>query len=132
MARVWFSSLIFTPSLASTAWWMPSLPAPALEDAAGELVDDLHLAALDDVVLVALVQLLGLQRHRELVHEVLLHLVVEVLDAERGLDLLDARLERDDDALVLLDLVVDVALQRRARSRRSGSRAWRRRRRGRR
>ena len=28
------------------------------------------------------------------------------------LDLLDAGLERDDDALVLLDLVVDVALQR--------------------
>ena len=87
-------------------------PAPALEDAAGELVDDLHLAAGDDVVLVALVQLLGLQRHRHLVDEVLLHLVVEVLDAEGLLDLLDAGLERHDDALVLLDLVVDVALQR--------------------
>ena len=35
-------------------------PAPALEDAAGELVDDLHLAVGDDVVLVPLVQLLGL------------------------------------------------------------------------
>ena len=34
-------------------------PAPALEDAAGELVDDLHLAADDHVVLVALEQLLG-------------------------------------------------------------------------
>ena len=31
---------------------------------------------------------------------------------ERGLDLLDALLQRDDDALVLLDLVVLVALQR--------------------
>ena len=45
-------------------------PAPALEDAAGELVDDLHLAVLDDVVLVALVQLLGLERGLELVDEV--------------------------------------------------------------
>ena len=35
-------------------------PAPALEDAAGELVDDLHLAVGDDVVLVPPVQLLGL------------------------------------------------------------------------
>ena len=87
-------------------------PAPALEDAAGELVDDLHLAVLDDVVLVPLVELLGLQRDLQLVDEVLLHLVVDVLDAERGLDLVDAGLERDDDALVLLDLVVDVALQR--------------------
>ena len=39
-------------------------PAPTLEDAAGELVDDLHLAVLDDVVLVPLVELLGLQRDR--------------------------------------------------------------------
>ena len=86
-------------------------PAPAFEDATGELVDDLHLAAGDEVVLVALVQLLGLERHRHLVDEVLLHLVVEVLDAEGLLDLLDAGVERDDDALVLLDLVVDIALQ---------------------
>ena len=46
-------------------------PAAALEDAAGELVDDLHLAVLDDVVLVALEQLLGPQRGLELVDEVL-------------------------------------------------------------
>ena len=48
----------------------------------------------------------------ELVHQVLLHLVVEVVDAERLLDLLDALLERHDDPLVLFDLVVDVALER--------------------
>ena len=89
-------------------------PAPALEDAAGELVDDLHLAAADDVVLVPLVQLLGLQRRRELVDEVLLHLVVEVLDAEGLLDLLDARLERGDRALLLVDLVVSSRCRLRA------------------
>ena len=86
-------------------------PAATFEDATGELVDDLHLAALDDVVLVALVQLLGLQRDGELVDVVRLDVVVEVLDLERGLDLLDAFLERHDDALVLFDLVVDIALE---------------------
>ena len=84
-------------------------PAPALEDAAGELVDDLHLAVCDDVVLVALEQLLGPQRGLELVHEVLGDAVVEVLDAEGVLDLLDARLGGRDGALLLVDLVVLVA-----------------------
>src|SRR4051794_23338938 len=87
-------------------------PAPALEDAAGELVDDLHLAALDDVVLVAAVQLLRLEGDRELMDEVGRDVVVEVLHTERPLDLVDAVLERDDGALVLLDLVVDVTLER--------------------
>ena len=84
-------------------------PATTFEDAPGELVDDLHLAALDDVVLVSLVQLLGLQGHGELVDDVRLNVVVQVLDLERGLDLLDALLERNDDAVVLFDLVVDIA-----------------------
>ena len=83
-------------------------PAPAFQDAAGELVDDLHLTVLDDVVLVPLVELLRLERDLHLVDEVLLDLVVDVLDAERGFDLVDAGLQRNDDALVLLDLVVLV------------------------
>ena len=83
-------------------------PAPALERAAGELVDDLHLAPLDDVVLVPVEQLLGLQGHVELVDEVGLHDVVEVLDAELGLDLLDAGVGDRDLPLLLVDLVVDV------------------------
>ena len=69
-------------------------PAAALEDAAGELVDDLHLAALHDVVDVALEQLLGAQRGLELVHEVLVDVLVEVVDAERLLDRGDALLGR--------------------------------------
>ena len=86
-------------------------PAATFEDAAGELVDDLDLAALHDVVLVALVQLLGLERHGELVHEVGLDVVVEVLDVEGPLDGIDAVFERHDDTLVLFDFVVDVALE---------------------
>src|SRR5207249_11215409 len=65
-------------------------PAPSGKDAAGELVDDQNLAVLDDVVDVSLVELLGPKRRLELVHEVRLELVVEVLDAQRSLDLLDA------------------------------------------
>ena len=86
-------------------------PAPALEDAAGELVDDLHLAVADDVVLVPLEQLLGPQRGLELVDEVLGHAVVEVVDPERLLDLLDAVLGGRHGALLLVDVVVVVAAQ---------------------
>ena len=86
-------------------------PTPTVEDATGELVDDLHLVGLDDVVLVLLEQLLGPQRGLELVHEVGRELVVEVVDAEGPLDLLDARLEWGDRALLLVDLVVLVAAE---------------------
>ncbi len=86
-------------------------PAPALEHSTGELVDDLHLAVDDDVVLVAEEQLLGAERHRELVHQVLGDAVVEVLDLERGLDPFDALLGGDDGALLLVDLVVLVTPQ---------------------
>ncbi len=86
-------------------------PAPALEDAAGELVDDPHLALLHDVVLVALEQLLGPQRGLQLVDQVLGDLVVHVVDAERLLDGLDALLGGRDGALLLVDVVVDLALE---------------------
>ena len=86
-------------------------PAPALEDAAGELVDDLRLAVLDDVVDVALEQLLGAERGLELVDEVLVDVLVEVLDTERLLDACDALLGGHDGALRFVDLVVAVALE---------------------
>ena len=44
-------------------------PAAAFHDPAGELVDDLHLAVHDDVVVVALVERLGLQRLDQVVDE---------------------------------------------------------------
>ena len=87
-------------------------PAPTLEDAAGELVDDLDLAALHDVVDVALEQLLGPQRGLQLVHEVLVDVLVEVVDAERLLDRGDTDLGGHDGALRFVDLVVVVALER--------------------
>ena len=44
-------------------------PAPPLEDAAGELVDDHHLAVDHRVLAVALVERLGLQRLDQVVDE---------------------------------------------------------------
>ena len=55
-------------------------PAPALHDAAGELVDDLDLAVLDDVLDVALVQRLGLERLDQVVDELAVLGRVQVLD----------------------------------------------------
>jgi hypothetical protein len=90
----------------------PLAPAPALEDATGELVDDLDLAVGHDVVDVVLEQLLGPQRRLELVDEVLVDVVVEVLDAERLLDPGDPLLGGGDRLLLLVDLVVALLLER--------------------
>ena len=86
-------------------------PPPPFERAAGELVDDLHLAVLDEVVLVPLVEVLGRERLGQLVDVVDGHGVVDVLDPDRLLHLLDPRLQRDDRLLLLVHFVVDVAGQ---------------------
>ena len=59
-------------------------PAAAVEDAAGELVDDLDLAVDHRVVDVALVERLGLQRLDEVVDERAVLGLVEVVDAEEA------------------------------------------------
>ena len=86
-------------------------PAPPVEGATGELVDDLDLALGHQIVLVPPVQLLGQQGLGEVVHVVDGHRVVQVADAELALDLLDARLGGDDDPLLLVDLVVVLGPQ---------------------
>ena len=63
-------------------------------DPSRELVDDLHLAVLDHVVDVALVERLRLERLDQVVDELPVAGRVEVLDAERLLDLVDAFLGR--------------------------------------
>ena len=67
-------------------------PATALHDAAGELVDDLHLAVHDHVVLVAVEHVLGLERLLQVVHELAGEVGIDVVDAERALDLAEALL----------------------------------------
>ena len=83
------------------------------QHAAGELVDDQHLAARDDVLLVAVEELLRLQRVVQVADQRRVDRLVEVLDAELVLDELDALLGDGDRALALLHLVVDVALEQR-------------------
>ena len=81
-------------------------PAAALHDAARVLVDDLHLAVLDHVVDVALVERLRLQRLAEVVDELDVARVVEVVDPERALDGVERRLRRRDGLVLLVVEVV--------------------------
>src|SRR3712207_9449052 len=79
--------------------------APARQHAAGELVDDEHLAVADDVLLVAVVELLGLERVVQEADQRGVGCLVEVLDADLVLDELHALLGDGDRALALLHLV---------------------------
>ena len=111
VARVWFSSLILHPLLGLDRLVEALAPTAALEDATGELVDDLHFALLHHVVDVALEQLLGAQRGLDLVDEVLVDVLVEVVDVERFLDPGDTLFGGHDGLLRFVDLVVAVALE---------------------
>jgi hypothetical protein len=86
--------------------------AAAVQDAAGELVDDEDLAVHDDVVLVALEQLLGLECVVEVADERRVDGLVEVVDAELVLDLLDRGLSDGHRALAFVALVVGVTYER--------------------
>ena len=85
-------------------------PAAPFHDATGELVDDLHLAVLDHVVDVVLVERLRLERLDQVVDELDVPGAVEVVDPQRALDLFDPRLGRRY-GLVLL-VVEEVVLLR--------------------
>ena len=96
-------------------------PLPAEHQAAGELVDDDHLAVLHDVVHVALVEVMGLERVVDQVRPFHVAGRVEALDAGQLLGLADAFVGQVAGVLLLLDLEVDVLL---AAAGRSG-RPWR-------
>ena len=85
-------------------------PAPALEDASRELVDDHHLAVDHGVLLVLLVERLGLERLDEVVDEVAVLGEVEVLHADEPLGLGDPARGRRDRFVLLVVLVVPVRL----------------------
>ncbi|MDT7659487.1 MAG: preprotein translocase subunit SecA [Pseudonocardiales bacterium] len=88
-----------------------TLVVPAsVQHPAGVLVDDQHLAVGDDVVLVALEQLLGLQRVVQVADQRGVDRLVQVVDADLVLDLLDGRLVDRHRPLALVALVVLVAL----------------------
>ena len=56
-------------------------PSATFKNSSGELVDDLYFTILNDVVLVAVIQHCSLQRHLQLMDQILLHFVVQVFDA---------------------------------------------------
>ena len=85
-------------------------PPPPLEDAAGELVDDLHLAVDHRVVGVALEQRLGLQRLDQVVDQRPVLGDVEVVDPEELLRLRHPALGRGDGLVLLVVLVVVLGL----------------------
>ena len=88
--------------------------AAARHHAAGELVDDDDLAVADDVVLVALEQLVRAQRLVDVVHgrdvlDVVERIALEqIVGAQHLLHLLHARFGEHDGALLLVDLVVGL------------------------
>ena len=94
-------------------------PAASGHLAAGELVDDDDLAFLDDVVAVALVESVGLERLFEVARQAWVG-VEEVVDLEQALDLVDALLGRRDGVLLEIDEVVAALL----RALGSASTAW--------
>ncbi len=108
VASVWFSSWTRHALLRLDRLVQPLRPAPALEDAPGELVDDLDLAVDHRVVDVALVQRLGAQRLDQVVDEMAVLGPVEVVDAEEALRLGDALLGDRDRLVLLVDLEVEV------------------------
>ena len=91
-------------------------PTTALHDAARELVDDLDLAVEDDVVLVAVEHVLGLERLLEVVGELAGEVGVN-LGAETLLDGAQALLGGRDGVLGLVHDVIAVGLGHRAAQR---------------
>ena len=86
-------------------------PVAARHQAAGELVDDDDLAVLHDVVHVALVEVVGLERVVDQVRPLHVAGRVEALDAGQPLGLADAFVGEVGGVLFFLDLEVDVLLE---------------------
>ena len=90
VASVWFSSLIVHAFLGLDGLVQAVAPLAARHQAARELVDDHHLAVLHDVVHVALVEVMGLERVVDQVRPLHVAGRVEALDAGQLLRLADA------------------------------------------
>ena len=111
VASVWFSSLIVHAFLGLDGLVQAVAPLAARHQAAGELVDDDHLAVLHDVVHVALVEVVGLERVVDQVRPLHVAGRVEAFDAGQPLGLADAFVGQVGGVLFFLDLEVDVLLQ---------------------
>ena len=86
-------------------------PATTLENSAGEFIDNLYFAGVNDVILVAAVQLFGAQSNCQLVHKVLLHCVVQVVEPQLFFNFFDTGFGRNNNPLAFIYFVINVASQ---------------------
>ena len=111
VARSAFSSLTRTPSLASTAWCSPSLhcrPGIMRPVNSSTMITS---SPCDDVIHVALVEVMGLERVVDQVRPVHVAGRVEALDAGQLFGLAHALVGQMHGVLFFLDLEVHVLLQ---------------------
>ena len=86
-------------------------PATTFQNTTCKFVDDFYFATLNDVVLVAAVQLFGLESHLQLMDKISLHFVVQVFETQLGFDSFNTSLGRHDNALVFFYFVINIALE---------------------
>ena len=86
-------------------------PTTAFQDTPGELIDNLYVAGINDVILVAAIQLFSPQCHRQLVNQVLLNSVVQVVKTKFFFNFFDTKFSRNNNALVFFYFVVNITLQ---------------------
>ena len=84
-------------------------PPTTFKNSTSELVNNFNFTILNDVVLVAVIQNCGLQCNLQLVHQVLLHFVVQIVDAELLLNLFNTGFGWNHYSLVFFYFVIDVS-----------------------
>ncbi|CAB4800733.1 unannotated protein [freshwater metagenome] len=87
-------------------------PTTAFKNSTCKFVDNFYFTILDDVVLIALIQHGCFEGHLQLMHQVLLHFVIQVGDAKLLFYLFDSGLGWHHDALVFFNFIIDVSLER--------------------
>ena len=87
-------------------------PTTAFKNSTCEFVDDFYFTILDDVVLIALIQHRSLECYLQLVHQVLLHFVIQIGNAKLLLHFFNSSFGWNHDALVFFDFIINVSLER--------------------
>ncbi len=83
-------------------------PAPARHQAAGELVDDDHLAVFDHVIDVTLEDGVGLETLKDMMQGIDLPRIVEIMNAEQPLDFRHSGFRKRSRPALLIDGVVPL------------------------
>ena len=86
-------------------------PPSAFKDSARKFIDNLYITRINDVVLIAAVELFSPKRHRQLVNKVLLHCVVQVVKTKLFLNFFDTSFSWNNNSLIFFYFVVNITLQ---------------------